>query len=310
MKETRILFMGTPEIAKEILKCLLDNNYNVVATVTQEDKEVGRKRILTYPPVKQFALQHNIKVFQPHKIRLDYEFVKDLDIDLLITCAYGQILPQGLLDIPRIACINIHTSLLPKYRGASPIQEALKQGDKETGVTIMEMIDKMDAGDIYLQKKIAIDQDDNYTTLLEKMTSLAKEAILEALPKIIENPLDKIKQDESKVSFCKKILKEDEHLSLELSKEEFINHIRMLAMNIGGYLYLRDEVFKIYKAKIVSSEIIGKVGEIIKADKNGLYLQLKDGIISLEIVQKQGKNILSFRDYLNGDKHILNEILK
>lgn len=310
MKETRILFMGTPEIAKEILKCLLDNNYNVVATVTQEDKEVGRKRILTYPPVKQFALQHNIKVFQPHKIRLDYEFVKDLDIDLIITCAYGQILPQVLLDIPRIACINIHTSLLPKYRGASPIQEALKQGDKETGITIMEMIDKMDAGDIYLQKKIAIDQDDNYTTLLEKMTSLAQEAILEALPKIIEDPSKKTKQDESKVSFCKKILKEDEHLSLELSKEEFINHIRMLAMNIGGYLYLRDEVFKIYKAKIVSSEIIGKVGEIIKADKNGLYLQLKDGIISLEIVQKQGKNILSFRDYLNGDKHILNEILK
>ncbi len=310
MKEyPRIIFMGTPEIASYILKGLIENEYNIVGVVSQEDKPVGRKGVLTPPPVKVVANEYNIPVFQVKRIKEDYSFIKEINPDLIITCAYGQIVPQGLLDIPKLGSINVHGSLLPKYRGASPIQQALINGDKVSGVTIMEMINLMDAGKIYATKEVKILDEDNYTSLYHKIKEAGLSCLLEMLPSHIESKTKGLnvgkEQDENLVSKCSKITKEQEHLSLDYTKEEFINWIRGLSETPGGYVLLDNQVFKILKAKDYSSKITSEVGMIIQADKNGLILQLKNGQISLLEVQKQGKNKMDYKSFVNGNRDLV-----
>ena len=309
MKEyPRIVFMGTPEIASYILEGLIKNEYNIVGVISQEDKPVGRKGILTPPPVKVVASLYNIPVFQPRKIKEDYSFIKEINPDLIITCAYGQIVPQGLLDIPKLGSINVHGSLLPKYRGASPIQQALINGDKISGVTIMEMIYQMDAGRMYAKKEVEVLEEDNYTSLYHKIKCAGLDCLLEMLPSHIESKTNNIlvgeEQDENLVSKCSKITKEQEHLSLDYTKDEFINWVRGLSETPGGYVLLDNQVFKILKAKVHSSKVSGQVGEIVQADKNGLILQLKDGQISLLEVQKQGKNKMDYKSFVNGNRDL------
>ena len=188
-KQTRILFMGTPEIASYILEGLIQNGYNIIGVVAQMDKPVGRKGIIEPVPTKKVAIKYNIPVYQPQKIRLSYQFVEEIKPDLIVTCAYGQIVPQGLLDIPRLGSINVHGSLLPKYRGASPIQQSLINNDSVSGVTIMEMIDKMDAGCMYYKKEIPLLEDDNFTSLYDKMKVAGLEALLEMLPDFVEGKI-------------------------------------------------------------------------------------------------------------------------
>lgn len=207
MDYPRIVFMGTPEIAEFILTGLLDNGYPIVGVIAQEDKPVGRKKIIEPVPTKKAALARKIPVFQPHRIRLDYEFVRELKPDLIITCAYGQIIPQELIDIPALGCINVHGSLLPKYRGASPIQQALIHNDRLTGVTILEMTAKMDAGKMLYQKEIAVDDDENYTSLYQKIAVLGLQALLEMLPDYIAGKIQGEEQDESRVTLCKRSAK-------------------------------------------------------------------------------------------------------
>lgn len=310
MKEyPRIIFMGTPEIASYILEGLIDNGYNIVGVVSQEDKIVGRKNILTPPPVKVVALKHNIPVFQVKRIKDDYSFIKEMNPDLIITCAYGQIVPQGLLDIPKLGNINVHGSLLPKYRGASPIQQALINGDSVTGVTIMEMIYQMDAGRMYAKKEIQLSLDDNYTSLYNKMKVAGLECLLEMLPAHIDAKTNNIdigeEQDETLVTKCGKISKEDEHLSLDYTCTEFVNWVRGLSEVPGGYVVLDNQLFKILKARVYSNNIEGNVGEIVKADKQGLILQLKDGQVSLLEVQKQGKNKMDYKSFINGNRDLV-----
>lgn len=314
MKEyPRIVFMGTPEIASYILEGLISNGYNIVGVVSQEDKRVGRKGILTPPPVKVVATNYNIPVYQVHRIRDEYSFMKEINPDLIITCAYGQIVPQGLLDIPKLGNINVHGSLLPKYRGASPIQQALINGDKETGVTIMEMIYQMDAGRMYAVEKVEVLEDDNYSSLYHKIKEAGLSCLLKMLPSHIESKTLGLdigeEQDESLVTKCSKISKEDEHLSLEYSKDEFVNWVRGLSDTPGGYVLLDNQIFKILKAKIHSSLIEGKVGEIVQADKNGLILQLKDGQISLLEVQKQGKSKTDYKSFVNGNRDLVGKVI-
>jgi methionyl-tRNA formyltransferase len=306
-KNIKIVFMGTPEIARAILHTLINEGYNVVGVVSQEDKPVGRKNILKPTPVKEEALEHNIPVFQPHKIRNDYNFLVELKPDLIITCAYGQLVPQAVLDIPQYGCLNVHGSLLPKYRGASPIQSALINGDKVTGVTIMEMILAMDAGRIFYKKEVNIDEEDDYSSLLLKITNAGSLALKEMLPLYLENKIQGIPQDDKEVTTCSKITKNDEHLSLD-NKINFVNWVRGLSKTPGGYLLLDGVVFKIYKAKVVDDKIIGQIGEITKCDKSGLHLQLKDGTVALLEVQKQGKNIMDYKAFVNGAK-ILGKVL-
>lgn len=309
MKDIRILYMGTPELSMNVLKGLIENGFNIVGLICQEDKPVGRKGLIEPVPTKKVALEYNIPVYQPHKIRLDYEFVKEIKPDLIVTCAYGQILPQGLLDIPRLGSINVHGSLLPKYRGASPIQQALINGDKEAGVTIIEMIDKMDAGEMILKESFIVDEDDNYSSMCDKMAAAGLKALIRAIPLITNHQEERIYQDDSQATYCAKISKGDEHLDLSKNSNSVVNWIKALSYTPGSYVLLDDQILKIYKAKVVDYPS-GAIGEIVKADKNGLYISTGDGVISILELQKQGKKKMDFKSFINGEKNLLGKVVK
>ena len=308
-KQTRILFMGTPEIASYILEGLIQNGYNIIGVVAQMDKPVGRKGIIEPVPTKKVAIKYNIPVYQPQKIRLSYQFVEEIKPDLIVTCAYGQIVPQGLLDIPRLGSINVHGSLLPKYRGASPIQQSLINNDSVSGVTIMEMIDKMDAGRMFAKEYVDILPEDNTTSLFIKMGEAASRLIRRELPNYIDGKLPGEEQDESQVTYCHMIKHEDEKLNLSLTCDELVNWIRGLADEPGGYLLEDGHKFKIYKAKKVNDITGEEVGKIVKCDKNGLHLQCVDGQLLLLEVQKEGKKKMDYKSFVNGNANFLNTIL-
>lgn len=309
-KQVRIIFMGTPDIAAVFLKHLIDAKYNVVAIIAQPDRPVGRKKVLTPVPTKVVALENNIPVYQPEKIRLDYEFVKSINPDLIITLAYGQIIPQGLIDIPRLGCINFHGSLLPKYRGAAPMQYALLNNDKETGFSLMEMSKEMDAGKVYAFNIIKIEDEDNYSSLYKKMGDAAIDLAENYLDKYINGELVGISQDSSKVSFAPSIKPEEERIDVNEPIEKVLGKIRALSEVPGAYLFINEDKYKIFKAKIVSFDIEGEVNTVIKADKNGLHIQFKDGILSILELQKVGKNKMDYLSYLNGDHSLLGKIIK
>lgn len=306
----RILYLGTPDISATILSALINSDYNVVGVVTQPDQKVGRKKILTPPPVKEVALKKGIPVFQPVDIKKDYRFADALNIDLIICYSYGQIIPQELLDIPPLGSLNLHGSLLPKYRGASPMQAALINRDKTTGVTLMEMVFKMDAGKMYAKKEVEIEASDNYSSLSLKITKAAKELILASLPLYLNGELEGVEQVEAEVTYTRLLKKADEHLDLTKPKKEIVGWIKALSLEPGAYLNRDKSKLKIYDAIEVSEEVTAPVGTIIKADKFGLHLQCKDGVIALLKVQNPGKNILHYKDFLNGEKHILNTVLE
>ena len=306
----RLLFMGTPSISAKVLLTVINEGYNVVGVIAQPDRPVGRKGLLEKVPTKVVAEEHGIPVFQPLKIRKEYEFVKDLNPDLILTIAYGQIVPQGLLDIPRYGCLNLHGSLLPKYRGAAPIQFALINNETISGMTLMEMIDKMDAGRMYAKEEVIIDEDDNSTSLFEKMGDAACQLVINALPKYLDGQLIGEEQDENLVTFCPSIKPEQEKIDLSLTVKEIYGWMRGLSDIPGAYLYLDDMKFKIYKAKIVNNLIQGEIGEIIKADKTGLTLQCKDGQLNLLEVQKEGKKRMDYKSFINGNQNLKGKILK
>lgn len=308
-EQLKVIFMGTPNISAYVLKAMIEDGYNIIGVIAQPDKPVGRKGELEKVPTKVVAESFNIPVFQPLKIRNDFEFVKELNPDVIITLAYGQIVPQGLLDIPKYGCLNLHGSLLPKYRGAAPIQYALINGDKVTGMTLMEMVKAMDAGKMYAKKEVNIDEEDNATTLFDKMAVAAKDLILEKLPLYIDGELPGEEQDESLVTFCPTIKPEQEKLSLDYGVNQMLGWIKGLSDHPGAYLLLDNQKFKIYKAKIYSSNIAGEVGKIVQADKRGLILQCKDGELALLEVQKEGKKRMDYKSFLNGNQNILGKKL-
>ncbi len=301
----RIIYMGTPEISAKTFAELIKSGWNFIALISQMDKEVGRKRKLEDTPTKVVAKKYNIPVYQKEKIRLDYEFVKELKPDLILTFAYGQIIPQGLLDIPKYGCLNLHGSLLPKYRGAAPIQRAIMNGDKQTGITLMEMIDKMDAGRMYAKEVVDITPEDNFSSLSIKLSNAATKIVNNNLLNYFDNKLKGEIQDESKVTIANKITTEEEHINLNLSSEQQINYIRALSDIPGGYFLLNNEKLKVYKAKLFSNETKNEIGKIILKEKHLCY-QAKDGLIELLLIQPQGKNKMNAIDFYNGHKDIIN----
>ena len=217
----KVIFMGTPDFAVPVLEGLIEN-YEVILVVSQPDKKVGRKQELKNTPIKEVALKHNIPVFQPIKIREDYDEIIKLNPDIIVTCAYGQIIPKVILDCPKLGCINVHASLLPKLRGGAPIHKAIIDGYKTTGITIMYMDVKMDDGDIISQKEIEILDSDNLESLHDKLSVLGKELLLETLPSIINGTNERIKQDEAEVTFAYNIKREEEHIDFNKSTREEI----------------------------------------------------------------------------------------
>ena len=307
--ELRLVFMGTPEISAYVFNKMIEDGYHFVGLVAQPDHPVGRKGLIEKVPTKVVAEKYNIPVFQPNKIRDEYSFVDEIKPDLVITLAYGQIVPQGFLDKIPMGCLNLHGSLLPKYRGASPVQSALINNEKVTGVTLMEMVKAMDAGRMYAKKEIVIEEDDNATSLFNKVKIAASELVLEALPKYINGELIGEAQNEEEVTFCSTIKPEQEKLDLSLSAKSLIGWIKGLSDEPGAYLYLNNLKLKIYKAIYVDDSVTAEVGSIVKADKSGLYMQAKDGVISLLEIQKEGKKRMDYRSFINGNQNLLGQKL-
>lgn len=307
-KDLRVVFMGTPELSAEVLNFVINNGYHVVGLIAQEDRPVGRKRIIKKVPTKVIAEKYNIPVFQPHKIRSEYEFVKDLKPDLILTMAYGQIIPQGLLDIPKYLCLNLHASILPKYRGAAPIERAIENGEKVSGVTLMEMIDKMDAGRIFAIRDFEILETDNYASIIKKIINASYQLVDEEIMPIIEGKNKGVKQDESLVTFADKIKPEDEKIDLEKTKKQIFDQIRALSPHIGAYLFLGEKKFKIFEA-VIYDDVISPKREILIENRH-LLLALKDGRLALKMVQLEGHKMMNDVSFINGYNFLLPSSIK
>lgn len=292
----KAVFMGTPEIARDALEALNDV-LDVVLVVTQPDKLVGRKKVLTKSPVKVLADSLEVPVFQPYKIKEDYDTIINIKPDIIVTCAYGQILPKVLLDLPKYGALNIHASLLPKYRGGAPIERSIMNGDTKTGITLMHMDVGMDTGDMIYKEEIEIDKLDTKETLTKKLSILAQKIIKENLPLYLKGEYPSTKQDESLASYAPIISKEDEYLDFNKSSLEVYNHIRSLSPDPAVYAFLNNKRYKIYEARI--SSLKGKPGEILSLD-NGLVVGTLDASIDILVLQEAGKNKMTAEDYFRG----------
>ena len=300
MNKLDIIFMGTPDFCVPILQSLIDN-YNVIAVVTQPDREIGRHHEFKKSPIKELAEKYGIVVIQPEKIRKEYEEVTMRHPDLIVTCAYGQIVPKEILDCSRLGCINVHASLLPKYRGGAPIQRAIFNGEKETGITIMYMDEHMDTGNMISQRKIKIDDTDNFETLHDKLSILGRDLLMETLPSIIDGTNESIKQKDDEATFAPIIKREDELINFNKSSDEVYNQIRALSPYPGGYAILDNEIVKIYNSRKTNDFYTEKqVGEIGKIYKDGIGVACRNGEIIITDVKFEGKKRTLMKDYFNG----------
>jgi len=299
MKDLKVIFMGTPDFAVPALEFLIKNT-NVLLVVTQPDKQVGRDKKLVFSPVKSKAIEHNIDVFQPEKIRNDFEIISEINPDIIITCAYGQIIPKEILDVPKLGCINIHASLLPKYRGAAPIQHAILNGDEITGITLMYMDEKMDTGDIIAQSTCEILPSDNIETLHEKLSILGVNLLKEEMPKIINKTNKREKQNENDATYAKMIKREDELLNFNKDGKKIINKIRAFNPWPVSYFVLNNLEIKVYSARF-EEKSVKKPGEVIVTKKD-FGITCNNGIIYLEIVKPFGKKQMNISAFINGLK--------
>ena len=301
----RVVFMGTPDFSVPILEALI-KNYKVKAVVTQPDKQVGRSGKIAKPPVKRLAEEHNIVVIQLNKIKEQYQEIIDLDPDLIVTCAYGQILPKELLDYPRLGCINVHASLLPKLRGGAPIHRAIIEGHSKSGVTIMYMAPGMDDGDIISKKEVEITDTDTASTLHDKLSKLGSELLIETLPSIINGTNERTSQDSSKVTYAPIIKPVDEKLDFSKTSREIYNKIRGLNSFPGAYFILNGKRFKVWESIIIDEYFPNCIdGEIVKIYNEGIGIKTHNGVIVLTVIQPEGKSKMKAKDYLNGIKESL-----
>jgi len=301
----RIVYLGTPDFAVKPLENLIKLGHDIVAVVTNPDKPFGRKKILTPPPVKVLAEQNGIKVLQYSKIRLEgVEDLLALKPDLMITCAFGQILSQEIIDIPKFGVINIHASLLPLYRGASPIHNAILNGDKKTGITLMKTDIGLDTGDILMQRELDILDGETCGELFVRLSILGAQMIVDILPSIEKGEINPIKQDEDKATLTKIFKKEDALVSFNETAEKIVNKVRAFNPSPVAYTLVNGLPFKIYQAKIC--DIKGECGKILKAD-NELVIGCLDKSVSLLKVQKAGGNAMNIADFLRGNKFIVGE---
>lgn len=300
----KVIFMGTPAFSVPILQALIDEEtIEIVGVVSQPDRKVGRKQIITPPPVKQLAMEHNLTMYQPEKLSGSEEMkeILELDIDLIITAAYGQYVPTKLLNAPTHRSINVHASLLPKYRGAAPIHYAVLNGDEKTGITIMYMEKEMDAGNIISQREIAINDEDDTGILFEKLSLVGRDLLMDTLPAIFAGENESIVQNEDEVTFSPMISKEQEKIDWTLTAREVFNHIRALRPAPGAYTILEDQRFKIWAAEVVEDTTSAEPGTIIFADTKEMYVACGEGtILSLIEVQPSGKKRMPVTNFLAG----------
>lgn len=308
LMSTSVVFMGTPEFAVPILQSLIDNpEYDVQAVLTQPDHHIGRKRTLHQSPVKELAEQYNIEVLQPAKLSKSPEMEKIISLqpDLMITAAYGQFLPTKLLAAAKIAAINVHGSLLPKYRGGAPIQYSIINGDKETGVSIMYMVKKMDAGDVISQRSIPIEGTDDSGTMFKKLSLLGRDLLLETLPKLISGDVNPVAQDPDKVVFSPNITSEQEQIDFRLPARLIDAKVRGLRPAPLGNMVIDGLRTKIYDVTPLEEKTDLEPGKVVRVTKHQLVIAAGDGTTyQINKLKPAGKKAMDITSYLNGHKDI------
>ncbi|WP_018932721.1 methionyl-tRNA formyltransferase [Gracilibacillus lacisalsi] len=297
----KIIFMGTPDFAVPVLEVLIKEDYHIDLVVTQPDRPRGRKKILTPPPVKVAAEKHDIPVFQPEKIKDDYEEIKKRNPDLIVTAAFGQLLPKGLLEIPKFGCINVHASLLPKLRGGAPIHYAILEGHDKTGISIMYMAEKLDAGDVISQREVTIEDNDDVATLHDKLSELGADLLLETIPSIFSGEANRKPQDDSQATFAPNITRDQEEIDWMLPQQDVYNRIRGLHPWPVAFTTWNGKVFKVYQAAKVNKTTNEQAGSVINISEEGLLVATGDHkAIQLTVVQPAGKKKMTTADFLRG----------
>lgn len=301
MKDIKVIFMGTPIFASIILDELI-KKYNVIMVVCQPDREKDRKGNIIYSPCKKLAIENNIQVFQPLKIRDEYQKILDMKPDIIITAAYGQIIPDIVLNYPKYGAINVHGSLLPKLRGGAPIHHAIINGDKEIGVTIMYMDKRMDAGDIISQRAIPLTIDMNLDIAYEKLAIIGRDLLIETIPSIINGTNNRIHQNENEVTFGYNITKEEEKINFDDTSMNVYNKIRGLSSVPGAYAIINNKRMKVYSSTISDIKSKNLPGVIEDIRNDGIYVNTKDYIIKLTDIKLEGKKRCPVHEFINGIK--------
>lgn len=301
MKDIKVIFMGTPIFASIILDELI-KKYNVIMVVCQPDREKDRKGNIIYSPCKKLAIENNIQVFQPLKIRDEYQKILDMNPDIIITAAYGQIIPDIVLNYPKYGAINVHGSLLPKLRGGAPIHHAIINGDKEIGVTIMYMDKRMDAGDIISQRAIPLTNDMNLDIAYKKLAIIGRDLLIETIPSIINGTNNRIHQDENEVTFGYNITKEEEKINFDDTSMNVYNKIRGLSSVPGAYAIINNKRMKVYSSTVSDIKSKNLPGVIEDIRNDGIYVNTKDYIIKLTDIKLEGKKRCMVHEFINGIK--------
>ena len=298
MKEKKVIFIGTPVFAVPVLQALIENA-NVIAVVSQPNKEVGRKKVVVDTPIATIAKDNNILLMQPVKIKEITNEIKKLNPDMIVTCAYGQIIPEDILNITEYGCINVHGSLLPKLRGGAPIQRAIINGEEKTGITIMYMDKGMDTGDMISKKEIEIEEEDNEETLSNKMSSLGAKLLIDTLPSIFDGTNKRESQDDTLATLAPIIKKEDELLDFNKTSREVYNQIRGLSPVPGAYFIMDNKRIKVYNSYIGEGKG-KKPSTISNIYKDGFAIATIDSEIVITELQVEGKKRMDGKSYLNG----------
>lgn len=325
-----IVFMGTPDFAKESLKCLYEQNYNIVGVVTNQDKPKGRGMKMMFSPVKEYAIEKNLKIYQPLKVRNNEEFlqeIKNLKPDIICVVAYGKILPKEILEIPKYGCINVHASLLPKYRGAAPIQWAVINGEKVTGVTTMYMDEGMDTGDMLLKQEVNIDEDETTGELWDRLSVLGGNLLIDTLKQIEDGSIERQKQGED-FSVAPMLKKEIAKIDWENKTAiQIKNLVRGLNPIMGAYTYLDDKKLKFWKVQVITEKELLEdfselreysyrlsditYGTVILSDaKKGLIIRAKEGYIKVIEIQGENGKKMMIGDFLRGNKIEMGTVLQ
>lgn len=302
MKPLNIIFAGTPDFAAKHLQALIDSHHNVVAVYTQPDRPAGRGKKLTSSPVKALATEHNLPIYQPISLRKEdaQHELSAINADIMVVVAYGLILPKVVLAIPPMGCINVHGSILPRWRGAAPIQRALWAGDKETGVTIMQMDVGLDTGDMLLHTKLPIEDSDTSATLYEKLAKQGPCALINALDKLSDNDLPAQKQDESLANYAEKLSKEEACIDWQKSASQLWREIRAFNPWPISHFSHQGNTIKVWQAEVSDQSTTQVPGTIIEAGKTGLHVATGNGILIIKMMQLPGKKPLAIADILNG----------
>lgn len=300
---TKIVFMGTPDFSVPVLRRLLDDGYNLIGVVTQPDRPVGRKRVLTPPPVKVEALKHDIPVYQPEKIRQQEELDKILALepDLIVTAAFGQILPKQLLEAPKYGCINVHASLLPELRGGAPIHYAIINGKEKTGISIMYMVEKLDAGDILTQVEVEVTETDTVGTLHDKMSAAGADLLSETVPKLLKGELTPVRQNDDQATFAWNIKREQEKIDWSKPGVQIYNHIRGMNPWPVAFTTLEGTVMKVWSSEKMEHPGGQEPGTIVKLDEDGIIVATGDNTgIKITELQPAGKKKMDAKQFLLG----------